>query len=59
MAWTGGRDWPPSDGMPVPGLALEPMIPPWYCELGLGDVADETEEESKDLVEGFGERGYG
>jgi len=27
--------------------------------VGLGEVADETEDESYDLVEGLGERGYG
>jgi hypothetical protein len=32
------------------------MMLPRYCEGGFGDVADETEEESKDLVDRFGDR---
>lgn len=40
-------------------LALVPIILPRYCVCGLGEVADETEEESYDLVDGFGDRGKG
>lgn len=36
------------------GLAL--ITPARYCDEGLGDVADETEEESYDLVDRFGDR---
>lgn len=32
------------------------MMFPRYCEGGFGDVADETEEESKDRVERLGDR---
>lgn len=32
---------------------------PRYREGGRGDVADETDDESYDLVEGLGDRGYG
>lgn len=40
-------------------LALEPIKLPrsWTC--GRGEVADETEEESYDLLDGLGERGKG
>lgn len=49
MGWGGAAD-----------LALVPISPPMYWVGGLGDVADETEDvESYDLVDGFGDRGYG
>lgn len=38
-------------------LALVLMRPLRYWAAGAGDVADETEDESYDLVEGFGDRG--
>lgn len=38
-------------------LALVLISPPRYCTAGAGEVAEETEEESYDLVEGFGDRG--
>jgi hypothetical protein len=43
------------------GLDLAPVFanPPRYWVGGFGDVADETEDESYDLVDGFGDRGYG
>lgn len=31
---------------------------PRYCEGGLGDVAEETDDESYDLLERLGDRGY-
>ena len=40
-------------------LALVPIKPPRYWVGGLGEVVEETDEESYDLVDGFGERGYG
>lgn len=40
-------------------LALVLISPPKYCGGGAGEVADETDDESYDLVEGFGDRGYG
>lgn len=33
-------------------------MPPRYCNGGFGDVAEETEEESKERVERLGDRGY-
>lgn len=41
----------------APVLVL--MSPPRNCGGGAGEVADDTDDESYDLVEGFGERGYG
>lgn len=38
-------------------LALVLISPPKYCGGGAGEVADETDDESYDLVEGFGDRG--
>lgn len=45
------------DGCAVPGLApaFIRLFRYWAC--GLGDVAEETDEESYDLVDGFGDRG--
>lgn len=40
-------------------LALVLIIPPKYWAGGAGEVAEDTDEESYDLVEGFGDRGYG
>ena len=42
-------------------LAAAPALMrlPGYWPCGLGEVADETEAESYDLVEGLGDRGYG
>lgn len=59
--WTEGKG-----GMPMGcgagvgfDLALVLIIPPKYWAGGAGEVAEDTEEESYDLVEGFGDRGYG
>lgn len=41
------------------GLELAPRRPPKYLDGGLGEVAEETEEESYDLVDGLGDRAYG
>lgn len=41
------------------GLELAPSNPPRYLDGGLGEVAEETEEESYDLVDGLGDRAYG
>lgn len=72
VAVTGVYGWNPvwvtggSGGIPmgcgacaVFGLELEPikLLRSWIC--GRGEVADETEEESYDLVDGLGERGKG
>lgn len=39
-------------------LALVLIRPPRYCCVtGAGEVAEETDDESYDLVEGFGDRG--
>lgn len=39
-------------------LALVLIKPPKYWAGGAGEVAEDTEEESYDLVEGLGDRGY-
>lgn len=56
LVLTGGSVGMPSGGggAPPPREAL--MMPPRYCVGGFGEVADETEEESKDLVDKFGDR---
>lgn len=40
------------------GLLVAFNMPPRYLDGGRGDVADETDDESKDLVDGLGDRGY-
>lgn len=40
-------------------LTLVLIKPPKYCVGGFGEVADETEDESYDLVDRFGDREYG
>lgn len=40
-------------------LTLVLINPPKYWDGGFGEVADETEEESYDLVDRFGDREYG
>lgn len=63
----GGKPWftdgsdvmPPRCGEWAPSGACRELWfnTPMYWECGLGEVADETDEESYDLVERFGERG--
>lgn len=50
MGWGGGATF---------DLALVFIKPPRYWVGGFGEVADETEEESYDLVDKLGDREYG
>jgi hypothetical protein len=58
---TAGRGGIPIGWGGCAGLDLAPVFasPPAYCVGGFGEVAEETDEESYDLVDGFGDRGYG
>lgn len=53
---TGGSGGIPSEGGVGAGPREAPMILPRYCGGGLGDVAEETEDESKERVDKLGER---
>lgn len=54
---TGGSGGIPSDGGVGPGPPLEAfMMLPRYCGGGLGEVADDTEDESKERVDRLGDR---